>query len=347
MNSCDVISPRLLGKLVCPYEREPLAQDGFYLICSHGHRFPVIQNTPVIIRSDVSETIWLMEASRLAAESAARTNSDEAFFPETLGISDDEISQVKAELKNRKTEIDPVISYLVGATNGIMYKNLIGKLENYPIPDFQSEDGQGKHLLDIGCSWGRWSMAAAKKGYIVTGIDPSLSAVLAAKRLARRLGVEFDAVVGDARHLPFRNHAFDAVFSYSVLQHFSKKDLVKTLNEVARAMRADGALSIQMANALGIRSLQHQASRRFRKANEFEVRYYNPFKLRKIFQSNFENTEFFTDCYFGLGINKSDYDIITGYRKIVLIASIAAKRIEKYFPPLRYFADSVHMRSNW
>ena len=38
-------------------------------------------------------------------------------------------------------------------------------------------------LLDIGCSWGRWSLAAARKGYSVVGIDPSLGAVMAARRI--------------------------------------------------------------------------------------------------------------------------------------------------------------------
>ena len=40
----------------------------------------------------------------------------------------------------------------------------------------------GSRLLDLGSSWGRWSIAAARKGYSVVGLDPSLGAVLAARR---------------------------------------------------------------------------------------------------------------------------------------------------------------------
>ena len=56
------------------------------------------------------------------------------------------------------------------------------------------------------------------------GIDPSLDAVLAARRVSRQLGVEASFVVGDARFLPFANDSFDTVFCYSVLQHFSKEN---------------------------------------------------------------------------------------------------------------------------
>ena len=46
-------------------------------------------------------------------------------------------------------------------------------------------------------------MAASKKGYLQVGLNPILGAVLAAKRLAKRLVVPFQGVVADARFLPF------------------------------------------------------------------------------------------------------------------------------------------------
>ena len=46
-------------------------------------------------------------------------------------------------------------------------------------------------------------MSAAKKGYRAVGIDPSLGAVMAARRVARQLGLEIKCIVGDARFLPF------------------------------------------------------------------------------------------------------------------------------------------------
>ena len=99
--------------------------------------------------------------------------------------------------------IDPVVAYLIAATNGLMYRHLIGRLESYPIPDIDLPPGEGRTLLDVGCSWGRWSLAAARLGYTVIGIDPSLGAVMAARRVARQLNLAATFLVGDARHLPF------------------------------------------------------------------------------------------------------------------------------------------------
>ena len=78
----------------------------------------------------------------------------------------------------------------VGATNGILYKDAIGKLDHYPIPVLRMPPGAGRRLLDIGCNWGRWSIAAARLGYRPIGIDPSLGAVLAAKRVSEKLGLD-------------------------------------------------------------------------------------------------------------------------------------------------------------
>lgn len=54
------------------------------------------------------------------------------------------------------------------------------------------------------------------------GIDPSLKAIRAARRVARQLGVEAFYIVGDNRFLPFRTETLDQFFSYSVLQHLSR-----------------------------------------------------------------------------------------------------------------------------
>ena len=90
----------------------------------------------------------------------------------------------------------------------------------------RSRAANGELLLDIGCNWGRWTIAAAQRGYRPIGIDPSFEAIVAARRIARQLGVD-DAryVVADARKLPFADGTFDVVFSYGVLQHFSKSDV--------------------------------------------------------------------------------------------------------------------------
>ena len=206
-----------LDNLVCPRTRSPLSDSGVGLASPEGARYPVVDGLPVLLRDDVEQTIGLARASMARASGQLVDQRAPELYLESLGISEAEKLGVLALAQNRGDAIDPVISFLVAATNGIAYKQLLGKLDRYPIPAFPLE-GNGQ-LLDLGCSWGRWSLAAAKRGFNVVGLDPSLGALMAARRAAQALGLQSRYVCGDARFLPFRDACFDAVFSYSVLQH--------------------------------------------------------------------------------------------------------------------------------
>jgi 2-polyprenyl-3-methyl-5-hydroxy-6-metoxy-1,4-benzoquinol methylase len=141
---------------------------------------------------------------------------DPSLFLESLGVSDAEKKRALEIARAGENSIDPVVSVIIAATSGYAYKHLVGKLRTYPIPDLRLPAVDGKTLLDIGCNWGRWSVAAARKGYRVVGVDPSLGAIMAARRVARQLDVDIDYIVADARYLPFEDGTLD-VFSYSVI----------------------------------------------------------------------------------------------------------------------------------
>src|SRR4051794_25960664 len=87
---------------------------------------------------------------------------------------------------------------------GFMYAPLIGRLVEYPIPTTRLPHGEGRVVLDLGCNWGRWTIAAARAGYRAVGLDPSLPAVQAAYDVATQLGVQADFLVGEARFLAVR-----------------------------------------------------------------------------------------------------------------------------------------------
>lgn len=331
----------ILPFLACPHDGTSLQQEGAWVACQHQHRFPVVENIPILLRDDVLQTIGIASESLRLGRLSAEGSNEDPFFTSSLGLSDEERSQVRADIADKQGGVDPVISYLVGATNGILYKHLIGSLTAYPIPSLPMPAANGKHLLDIGCSWGRWSIAAARKGYCPVGLDPSLGAVLAAKRLSDRLGVPFEGVVGDARYLPFKAATFDAAFSYSVLQHFSKSDARLALREVRRALRDGGAFRIQMASAWGLRSIWHQARRLFRKPRLFEVRYWSPLELKQTFGSIFGDVHMFADCFFGLGLLASDLKIMPPAKKAVIYGSEFMKFAAGWIGPITYVADSL------
>src|SRR6185436_11504330 len=158
-------------------------------------------------------------------------------------------------------KIDEFVQGEIPYTSGNLYFSVQHKLTRYPIPETRLRKGNGERLLDIGCNWGRWSIAAAQKGYKPIGIDPSLDAVLAARRVSKQLGVETDFVVGDARYLPFLADSFDTVFSYGVFQHFSKENVRTSLDEIGRVLKRDGNTLIQMPNKYGIRQYQQYRRR--------------------------------------------------------------------------------------
>ena len=222
---------------------------------------------------------------------------------------------------------------------------LLGKLVDYPIPDIPVPVSSGGVLVDIGCNWGRRSIAAARKRYRVIGIDPQLGAVMAGRRVARELGLDIQFVCGDARYLPFRTGHVNAVFSYSVLQHFSEENCLAALQEIARVLRVDGTSMIQMANAWGLRSAYHLVRRGIRQPRNFEVRYYTPGKLLDMFESKIGKSGVFADCYLGLGLQAGDRHLLPPMARVAVANSEACKNVAAVVPPLTRLADSVYVHS--
>ena len=208
---------------MCPRHRIGLHLDGVSWRCSSGCLFPTVDGVPVMLLEEVRQTMDLAAAS---IEQCQSSSTDGGLYVDSLGITEEEKRGILNLAAKGSMDVDPVVSFLVGATNGIAYKNQIGRLRDYPIPNLRLPASMGKVFLELGCNWGRWCIAAARKGYTVVRIDPSLGAVMAAKRVARQLGVDGVFIVGDARFLPLKPLAVDCVFSYSALQHLSREDVV-------------------------------------------------------------------------------------------------------------------------
>jgi len=84
----------------------------------------------------------------------------------------------------------------------------------------------------------------AEHAATVFGMDVSPVVARAARA---RGGVA--AVAADARALPFRSGAFDAVVSNSTLDHFaSRREIARALREIGRVLAADGVLILTLDN---------------------------------------------------------------------------------------------------
>jgi SAM-dependent methyltransferase/uncharacterized protein YbaR (Trm112 family) len=319
----------MLQNLVCPRDNGSLEYRNALLLCGDGHEYSVIDGIPVMIFEDDHPTHGYLQKS-LEQVKRVRNGEDLSTVLRPVSSEDDIDGFVKGELPY---------------TNGNLYFSIQTRLTRYPLPELRLPKSDGDHLLDVGCNWGRWTTRAAQKGYKAIGLDPSLDAVMAARRVSRQLGVNPQFVVGDARYLPFKDSAFDVVYSYGVLQHFSKENARASLAEMNRVLKVSGRVLVQMANKLGLRSFQQQWRRGFTEGEGFEVRYWKPADLIKTFNDLFGKPKMSADCYFGLGVQGADADLMPLRYKMVVYASETLRQISNRFQPLVNVADSVFLES--
>ena len=102
-------------------------------------------------------------------------------------------------------------------------------------------DVRGRDVLELGCGAAHWSLALARRGARVVGIDASRRQLAHAYRAVTASGVPVDLVLGIAEDLPFADASFDIVFSDYGAMSWSDPD--ETLPEVARVLRPGGVLA--------------------------------------------------------------------------------------------------------
>jgi SAM-dependent methyltransferase/uncharacterized protein YbaR (Trm112 family) len=311
--------------LVCPHDREALRVTGSEIVCASGHVFPYVDGIPVLLSPELSETHPAIGCSLVEASTSERAPAPDP----------------------PRDEVDPEVQALIGATGGYLYEHLKHGLPRYPIPSLRLPPGHGELFLEVGCAWGRWCIAAAEAGYEPVGIDPSISAIRAARRLADSLDLKAHFIVGDARILPFRDDAFDVAFSYSVLQHFSKENARLALAEIARVTRPGGTSLVQVANALGTRANMQRVRQRFQRSLiwEFRIRYWTPWQLERAFETRVGPSRLEVDGFFSLNAQAADLDLMPPRLRAVIRASECARRLANVVPPLKFAADSLYVRS--
>jgi len=105
---------------------------------------------------------------------------------------------------------------------------------------FRELDLKGK-ILDLGCGDGHFT-STTLPGLNVTGIDPAIFSLEAAKKLDYFSGL----ICSKGNQIPFHGSSFNTVISNSVLEHIPDVDLV--IQEVARLMNKGGKFIISVPN---------------------------------------------------------------------------------------------------
>jgi SAM-dependent methyltransferase len=101
--------------------------------------------------------------------------------------------------------------------------------------------GRGR-ILDLGCGEGRHTLACAREGFKVVGLDYQPLAIRRARDFARRQKVrgDFEFRVGDAFRLPFPPDSFDGIIDYGCLHHVKIGDTRRYLDSVLPRLRPGG-----------------------------------------------------------------------------------------------------------
>ena len=102
-------------------------------------------------------------------------------------------------------------------------------------------DLRGKRVLELGCGGAQCSIAFAKHGAIVTGIDFSSEQLAFARRLCEREEVRVELRQGDLADLAFlQADSFDLVFSAYAFGHV--EDLNRVFRQVHRVLKVGAPL---------------------------------------------------------------------------------------------------------
>jgi len=99
-------------------------------------------------------------------------------------------------------------------------------------------------ILDVGCGGGSLLIRLGQMGYSTIGIDESKGAIDFLKKTANNLGLsqKIRVNVGNADHLPCRDHSVSVAIAGELLEHINND--VAVLKEISRVLIPGGAVVI-------------------------------------------------------------------------------------------------------
>lgn len=119
-------------------------------------------------------------------------------------------------------------------------RDLHGRLA-HAVRFVEFDDVHGRRLLDIGCGFGWYELAALDRGVAaVTGLELSERDLETARRHVRDKRVSF--ATGTATELPFEPDSFDTVVCWEVLEHVPRGSEPVVFAEIRRVLRPGGRL---------------------------------------------------------------------------------------------------------
>lgn len=104
----------------------------------------------------------------------------------------------------------------------------------------------GRRILDLACGGGRHSVAMAQQGAVVTGLDIGPAAVAAARRRAKRAGVDVEWLQGDLRRLPFKSQFHLVTFIFGCFTEMPRREAEAVLAGIGACLRPGGTVVLDV-----------------------------------------------------------------------------------------------------
>jgi SAM-dependent methyltransferase len=107
----------------------------------------------------------------------------------------------------------------------------------------------GQRVLDVGCGTGNAALAAARRGALVTGVDPASGLLELARSRAREAGLDVEFLEGDAGDLRIAHGPFDVALS--VFGVIFASDAGRAARGMIEAVRPGGVVVVTTWLPLG------------------------------------------------------------------------------------------------
>jgi ubiquinone/menaquinone biosynthesis C-methylase UbiE len=98
-----------------------------------------------------------------------------------------------------------------------------------------------KSVLDVGAGLGADSILFAENGFNVSAIDINEFSMDRLANIAKEQHLSIDAIVADAKQLPYKDNTFDAVFANQVVGLSGCENAKKIMNELCRVLKSEGS----------------------------------------------------------------------------------------------------------
>ncbi|MCK9375587.1 MAG: class I SAM-dependent methyltransferase [Syntrophobacterales bacterium] len=156
---------------------------------------------------------------------------------------------------------------------------LVDTVEKQAIFDLTPEV-RGRRVLEVGCGTGNFSLASARRGAEVVGLDCSGSMLARAQDKAGRQGLAITWVRGLASGLPFADGSFDGLMCILALDFMADREMA--LQEMVRVLSPGGFLAVAVLNRFSLWTLKRVIRAWLKPSLWREVRFLTPKELGRL-----------------------------------------------------------------